>query len=235
MLMSLGFDVAEIDSDDSSSESESDPDVEVENHLILQQSLTKTVPTHHYCENEEELDTVTALFQKCKTHKLLSCLKDNHFNWISFVDTLKTEEPSITPQDLADFASQLPDVIPSNELELFKQSYQVFLDKQEEDAHGNNNVNDDEIVSESEDDNPEEWVGIEDLLQEPGKCLLQQKIQAVRRNVSGKLRRRLLKNDCYQGNEANMLEPFFTHQTAFRKDVQEEVCIWDGGTNVCSP
>ncbi|CAB3996226.1 Hypothetical predicted protein, partial [Paramuricea clavata] len=84
VLMSLGFDVAEIDSDDSSSESESDPDVEVENDLILQQSLTKRVPTHQYCENEEELDTATALFQKCKTQKLLSCLKDNHFNWISF-------------------------------------------------------------------------------------------------------------------------------------------------------
>ena len=50
VLMSLGFDVAEIDSDDSSSEITSDPDVEVENDLILQQSLMKRVPTHHHCE-----------------------------------------------------------------------------------------------------------------------------------------------------------------------------------------
>ena len=107
-------------------------------------------------------------------------LREHKFNWISFVDALKTDETWITPPDLTDFASQLPHMITSGELELFKESYQIYLDKQQDDARTNIKSKDDEIISKFEEENPEEWVGVDDLLHGPGKSLLQKKIQAVR-------------------------------------------------------
>ena len=181
--MSLGFDLAKINSDigttdSSSSESESDPDAEVENDSLQQEFLqTNANSAHQYYGNREELGTVS--FQNDEPHKLLAHLREHKFNWISFVDTLKTDEAWITPLDLTDFVSQLPHMITSGELELFKESYQIYLDKQQDDARTNIKSKDDEIISESE-ENPEEWVGVDDLLHGPGKSLLQKKIQAVR-------------------------------------------------------
>ena len=139
---------------------------------------TNANSAHQYYGNGEELGTVS--FQNHEPHKLLAHLREHKFNWISFVDTLKTDEPWITPPDLTDFASQLPHVITSGELELFKESYQIYLDKQQDDARTNIKSKDDEIISESEEENPEKWLGVDDLLHGPGKSLLQKKIQAVR-------------------------------------------------------
>jgi hypothetical protein len=74
VLVSLGFELPEINSDihvtDSSSESESDPDAEVEHDSIQQQSLhSNTDLAHQYCENEEELNT--ASFRKRGPYELL--------------------------------------------------------------------------------------------------------------------------------------------------------------------
>jgi hypothetical protein len=101
--------------------------------------------------------------------------REQKCNWISFVDTWKTDEPWITGQDLTDFASQLPNMITSSEHDLFKESYEVYLDKQDDDAHTNIENKDDEIISESEEDNPEEWVGIDDLFHGRGKSYCKRK------------------------------------------------------------
>ena len=141
----MEFDLAKINSDigttdSSSSESESDPDTEVENDS-MQQEFLQTYG------NGEELGTVS--FQNYEPHKLLAHLREHKFNWISFVDTLKTDEPWIMPPDLTDFSLQLPHMITSGELELFKESYQIYLNKQQDDTRTNIKSKDDEIISES--------------------------------------------------------------------------------------
>lgn len=59
-------------------------------------------------------------------------------------------EPFIMAWDLTDFLPQLPRMITSGKQELFQDSYQIFLDKLE----------DDEIISELEKDNRKEWLGL---------------------------------------------------------------------------
>ena len=63
-------------------------------------------------------------------------------------------------------------MITSNEKRLLEESYQVHLDKEERQARANNENKYDEIRSESDNDNPKEWVGIEYLLHGRGKSLL---------------------------------------------------------------
>lgn len=194
VLMSLGIDLADVDSDlcASDSQSGSETDSDAENNPQVEETLGSSkeqeiFSSEQTCKphgNQEKSDTVlSSNANTCtmlKPQQLLVILKQKNFNWISFAETLTIEEPLITSQQLINFASQLPLMgITPNELRQFKQSYQIYLDKQG--SNTSSEHNDDDIISESEDDNPEEWVGVQDLFQGPGKTLLTCKIQEVNR------------------------------------------------------
>ena len=78
-----------------------------------------------------------------------------------FVELLKTEIPSVTSealdQLLLDFASQLPYLdLKETEEHSIEESQQVMNKRMEE-------MNDENVVAESEDSDPEEWISVNNV------------------------------------------------------------------------
>lgn len=129
--------------------------------------------------------TVDTLPAPLNSDQLLERLKQNNWNWFSFVGVLGQEELKSTPNEvfdqlLLDFAAEIPNMgLTSREKELVMKSQQAYLHQQTADR-----INDEEfdnISSEPDEDYPEEWARVNDPLQGVGKELLLRKIKAARR------------------------------------------------------
>lgn len=86
-------------------------------------------------------------------------LKENSMNWISFAEHLKLSVNNLSEESLEqlvkDFACFIPNSnLTEEEKEYANQSYQAFLAVK----RGATVRGDTEVVTESESDNPEDWV-----------------------------------------------------------------------------
>lgn len=120
---------------------------------------------------------------------LLMLLRENNHNWFSFVGELKMllhmYTPEVLNQVLVDFAAFLPFSDLSDEEErLVEQSRQAFLMTERRVAR-----EDDDVLSDSESDDPEDWVDVGKGLTEKMKSL----VVNEKRKQKKRDRRRFLK------------------------------------------
>ena len=92
---------------------------------------------------------------------LVIILRENNHNWFSFVEELKMllhmYTPEVLKQVLVDFAAYLPlSDLPDEEERLVEQSRQAFLMTERRRVARE----DDDVVSDSESDDPEDWVDV---------------------------------------------------------------------------
>jgi len=95
---------------------------------------------------------------------LLYMLRANELNWFSFVEELRMLLKEMTPEALnvvlLDFAHYLSSSdIDRNEERLIEQSRQAFLERERQRVMNS----DDDIVSDTESDNPDDWLEIDDI------------------------------------------------------------------------
>ena len=117
-------------------------------------------------------------------NQLLDMLRACRLNWMPFVQLLKTEIPSVTSealdQLLLDFASQLPYLdLKENEEYLIEESRQVNLMNRRMDE-----MNDENVVSESEDSDPEEWINVNNVLGAERRELISKKVKSLRKQAT---------------------------------------------------
>lgn len=99
---------------------------------------------------------------------LLTLLRENYLNWFGLVASLKLTFPHFSQEThdhiLLDFGSYLTDSdLTAQEENVAEQSRQAFLAFQRDRMMNNSNEeSEDEIVSECESDNPEDWVQLKD-------------------------------------------------------------------------
>ena len=96
-------------------------------------------------------------------------------NWLSFVECLKININNLSEEDVERLVEDLSSYIPDSDLtkqekELAHQSYQVFLAMKQEEITNSRNV-----VTESESDNPEDWIELKESTIESPK--MQKKIR----------------------------------------------------------
>lgn len=170
LLQSFGIDV---ESSCSSSESEDDPDEDKE----LSQS-------------DHEHDTVTVREILESVGDPLGLLKKCKYNWFEFLVCLEEQ----LHKDVSPVSKPLFDAITvathgaDKDVELLHQSfaaYSTIEDNQYEQDRVARVVNGD-IVSESESDDPEEYVGVSEPLSESGKALIAKKRKAIQRRSKRK-------------------------------------------------
>ena len=104
---------------------------------------------------------------------LVSILRENNLNWFTFVGELQlllvNYMPEVLHQALLDFARNLPNTdLTDEEEQKVEQSRQAFLAMQR-DAGA---ADEEEVGTSSESDNPDDWVGVQDVLSEKGKELV---------------------------------------------------------------
>ena len=121
---------------------------------------------------------------------LVMILRENNHNWFSFVEELKMllhmYTPEVLNQVLVDFAAYLPFSDLSDEEErLVEQSRQAFLMTERRRVARE----DDDVVSDSESDDPEDWVDVGEGLTEKMKSL----VVKEKRKQKKRDRRRFLK------------------------------------------
>lgn len=124
---------------------------------------------------------------------LVLILRENNLNWFMFVHELQTLlanfSPMVLHQTLLDFSYKFSETDLSEEEEqIVEQSRQAFLALQRERESVGNEENQ-EIVTDSESDNPDDWVGITDVLSNDGK----QQVLKQRRIFKRKARREAAK------------------------------------------
>ena len=161
LLIQLGFDV-QVDSADSSindsSENEEDSFVQsLETSAVVGCDLT-----HSHNDDKDEQNPLN----------LQVLLKESHYNWFKFLEQCLQKNPSADVEKLYNEISRFE--LNTQELRLIEQSYQAFLaaetDMYDQD-HIARSVNG-EVVSESESDDPESYVGLSDPFSKAGKNLV---------------------------------------------------------------
>ena len=119
---------------------------------------------------------------------LAAILCDSHYNWFEFVERVEEDSGSdlAIPSTLEKFFLQTPFLeFSQRELELIVQSHRAFTAatsacyEQERMARSING----EIVSESESEYPEQYVGVKSVTSEAGKTLVQKKQIAIKRRA----------------------------------------------------
>lgn len=104
---------------------------------------------------------------------LVSILRENNLNWFTFVGELQlllvNYMPEVLHQALLDFAHNLSNTdLTDEEEQKVEQSRQAFLAMQREVGA----ADEEEVGTSSESDNPDDWVGVQDVLSEKGKELV---------------------------------------------------------------
>ena len=115
---------------------------------------------------------------------LLTILRANQLNWFAFVaepeQLLQGYSIDVLEQALLDFSEFLPWSDLSNEEDRqVEQSRQAYLQTQREKINSNHG----EIYTDSESDDPEAWVGVDDALSSEGQALIRKHRAIIRRKA----------------------------------------------------
>jgi len=129
---------------------------------------------------------------------LVYILQQNHLNWFSFVEELKvtihTLSAEAMSQILIDFANYLPiSDLSEDEEKQVEKSRQSFLLYHREKKGENRDVNmlEGTVCSDSESDNPDEWIDVPDLGTEDGKKLVQKQRRRIRQRAKRQAAKRV--------------------------------------------
>ena len=108
---------------------------------------------------------------------LFSVLKESHYNWFEVVDHMENEGESVTPSILEQFHCYvLTQELTQQQKECFETSCAAFeAAKPTPDDNRTACLLSGDIVSESESDNPEDYVGLHSLASDHAKTLLRKK------------------------------------------------------------
>ena len=136
----------------------------------------------------------TALVNPAPTHDhLLSILRENNLNWFAFVGELEQLLQSYSSegleQTLLDFSEFLPwSDLTDDEERLVGQSRQAYLQRQREYICSGNH---DQIHTDSESDDPEAWVDVQDALTPEGQALIRKQRAIIQRKAKREINRQI--------------------------------------------
>ncbi|CAB4005889.1 Chromatin modification-related YNG2 [Paramuricea clavata] len=141
----------------------------------------------------EQTESATHTTTSSLNHSaLVSMLKENKMNWISFVEKLKLNINNLSEGSLEELVKDLASFIPKSDLtdaekNCADQSYQAYLAVRQGACR-----EDQEFVTESESDDPEDWVQLKEATAESSQLQNKIKKQAI---ILKKYKKRLIAKD----------------------------------------
>ena len=123
----------------------------------------------------------------------MSILRENNLNWFAFVgeleQLLQSYSSEILEQTLLDFSEFLPwSDLTDDEERLVEQSRQAYLQRQREYICSGNH---DQIHTDSESDDPEAWVDVQDALTPEGQALIRKQRAIIQRKAMSEINKQI--------------------------------------------